>query len=389
MPFGLLKNKDRTGFFKGIVIAVPFFLLSGPLLAQKGILEADSSAVRSIGIEGSYTYTLVHTPEIDEVRGSRPVGIMGSYQKQYLGRATYEHCGCYPRAGVLGGWFYLDDPGTLGNSYFLAGFAEPFVWTGERIDLSIRGVFGGNYLDTPYHAERNPENQAYSTHLSFFLQIGLHAHLRLNPRNTIKLSAVYDHSSNGGVAKPNKGLNHPGFAIGYERSFEDLEFPDRDAPSSGGRDRSPRIDLNFFGGGKTVGTDHSSYVPFAGHSIEYVQPLSSLHTITFGAEWLVDGALRKELRERDLRADHQRGSLAIGHEFLMGRFIFSQQLGAYLYDPSGLDDPIYHRWGLSYYITPDHFIGINLKAHRHIADFIDFRIGLSISDEQEEGETVN
>lgn len=367
--------------FKGIVLTVPFFFFSTSVLG--GLKGGDSTRIRSLSLSSSYTYTLVHTPEVNEVKGSRPIGVALSYQQQFLDRSTWEHCGCYPRTGVLGGWFHLDDPGTLGNSYYLAGFAEPFIWTGRTIDLSIRGVFGGSYLDTPYHPEKNPENQAYSTHYAFFLQVGIHGHLRLSEQSSLKLSAVYDHASNGGVAKPNKGLNHPGFEIGYERSFSPTVFPDRDPPTRSVQERGSRLDLILYGGAKTYGTDHSSYYGFGGHAIEWATPLSSLHTLTFGAEWLVDGALKKELREKGKFSDHRRGSVTFGHEFLMGRFIFSQRIGAYVYDPSELDDPIYHRWGLKYHLHPNVFLGIDLKAHRHIADFIDFRIGYALGHEQD------
>ncbi len=374
---------------KGVAFAIPFFLLPKTVWGQVLQGRADSNTIRSLGLGASYTTTLVHTPEVNEVRGSRPFGLSFSYQHQYLDRATYEHCGCYPRTGVLGGWFHLDDPGTLGNSYYAAGFVEPFIWAGKSVDLSLRGVMGGAYLTTPYHPVKNPENKAYSTHLSFFLELGVYAHVRVGPRSTIKFGAVYDHASNGGVALPNKGLNHPGVSLTYERSFSHQRFPEREAPSSGGRERSPRIDLTFFGGGKTVGTDHSTFYPFAGHSIDWAYPLSSLHTVTLGGEWVVDGGLKEELRRRSTHADPQRLSLNIGHEFLMGRFIFSQRLGVYLYDPSRLDDPIYHRWGLTYHLTPSYFIGIDLKAHRHIADFIDLRAGISLGNEQEKRRAVN
>ncbi|MFB6257829.1 MAG: hypothetical protein ABEH38_03970 [Flavobacteriales bacterium] len=53
-----------------------------------------------------------------------------------------------------------------------------------------------------------------------------------------------------------------------------------------------------------------------------------------------------------------------------------------------MDDPIYHRWGLTYFLNSDLFVGIDLKAHRHIADFIDLRFGFSIGPEQEGASTV-
>lgn len=375
---------------RGKSLLFPFLTLLPSILPAQEDTSGNGGFVSSFGLSASYTYTLVHTPEIDEVRGSRPIGITASYQKQFLDSIAWEHCACNPRTGLMGGWFYLDDPETLGNSAFLAGFAEPFIWTGRRIDLSLRGVFGATYQDSPYHPERNPENQAYSTKFSFFLQFGVHGHIRLDDRNSLKLSAIYDHSSNGGVAKPNKGLNHPGFSIGYERSLSPLRFPDRDPSSRTLSNEDPRLDLIVFGGGKTIGSARDKFYGFGGHQLRYAHPLSPLHGMTFGAAWLVDGALRKELRGSGRGGtDHQRGSLTLGHEFRMGRFLFTQQLGVYLYDPSGTDDPIYHRWGLSYHLTPRHFIGLNLKAHRHIADHIDLRFGISFGHEQRALRTVD
>lgn len=365
-------------------LVLGFLFLSLSISASAPKQTGDSSSLRALGLSFSRTYTLVHTPEIDGVRGSRPLGVTASYAHQFLDSLSWEQCACYPRTGLLAGYFYLDDPQTLGNSFFLAGYVEPFLWTGKKIDLSIRGVFGGTYQDSPFHPEKNPENRAYSTHFSFFLQLGLHAHLRLDERNTIKLSALYDHSSNGGVSKPNKGLNHPGFAVGYERSLSTVDFPEWKERGSLEEVPAPRLDIAFFGAGKNIGPDRETLYGVGGHSIKLAQALNPLHTVTVGGEWVVDGGLKKELGSSGTEVqDPQRGSIALGHEFLMGRFIFSQELGLYLYDPSSWNDPVYHRWGLQYYPTSRFFVGINLKAHRHVADFIDFRLGFSLRAEEQ------
>lgn len=65
-----------------------------------------------------------------------------------------------------------------------------------------------------------------------------------------------------------------------------------------------------------------------------------------------------------------------GHSFLLGRFIFSQAFGVYLYDPYKTNDPGYQRYGLVYRIGKHIQAGVNLKAHRHVADFPDLRIGV-------------
>ena len=67
----------------------------------------------------------------------------------------------------------------------------------------------------------------------------------------------------------------------------------------------------------------------------------------------------------------------IGHDLLLGRFNFQIQLGAYVYSPFKRRDPVFQRYGLSFYATKSFFAGINLKAHRQVADFLDVRVGYS------------
>jgi len=64
-----------------------------------------------------------------------------------------------------------------------------------------------------------------------------------------------------------------------------------------------------------------------------------------------------------------------GNEFLMDKFIFSQAVGVYLRKPTRDTENIYHRWGLYYRAFNNGLVCVNLKAHRHVADILDFRIG--------------
>jgi hypothetical protein len=66
--------------------------------------------------------------------------------------------------------------------------------------------------------------------------------------------------------------------------------------------------------------------------------------------------------------------LLAGHEFLLGKFIFSQQLGVYVFNPTSRFNQIYHRWGIHYLSKNNWGVGARLLAHRHIADFVDLRI---------------
>ncbi|MFO7658430.1 MAG: hypothetical protein R6W78_15340, partial [Bacteroidales bacterium] len=76
-------------------------------------------------------------------------------------------------------------------------------------------------------------------------------------------------------------------------------------------------------------------------------------------------------------ADHRYIALLAGHELILGRFNFYQQLGVYIYSPFIRKDPVYQRYGLNFNITKNNFVGISIKAHRQVADFLDFRTGIS------------
>ena len=79
---------------------------------------------------------------------------------------------------------------------------------------------------------------------------------------------------------------------------------------------------------------------------------------------------------RDKTTDHRNGAILIGHELIIGKIIFAQLLGIYVYKPyKGDDDPVYQRYRLRYQFTNHMFAGITLKAHRHVAHIFDVRFG--------------
>ena len=87
-------------------------------------------------------------------------------------------------------------------------------------------------------------------------------------------------------------------------------------------------------------------------------------------------SMNSTLRDRE-RIIISKISLALGHEFLLGRFLFSQQFGIYLYKPYRVGDDVYQRYGLVYRATDRFQVGINLKAHKHVADFLDIMLGMN------------
>jgi hypothetical protein len=81
-----------------------------------------------------------------------------------------------------------------------------------------------------------------------------------------------------------------------------------------------------------------------------------------------------QLEKDSVKASPVRAGLLGGHEFLLGKFIFSQRVGIYLFDQTPYYDAWFHCWGIHYRAGKSLGVGLNLKAHKHVAEYIDVRV---------------
>lgn len=79
--------------------------------------------------------------------------------------------------------------------------------------------------------------------------------------------------------------------------------------------------------------------------------------------------------EKDV--DPLRASVLGGIEFLMGRTIFSIQMGLYIYRPFAEKDDVYQRWGLVYNVYKGIYLGLNFKSYLNCADHLSLRCTVS------------
>ena len=59
-------------------------------------------------------------------------------------------------------------------------------------------------------------------------------------------------------------------------------------------------------------------------------------------------SLYLKLKKDSAEASPIRAGLLGGHEFLLGKFIFSQRLGVYLFDQTPYYDALFHSWGIHF-----------------------------------------
>lgn len=326
-----------------------------------------------------YGFIIPHTESLEAVSGSNPIGLQVDVFRHLNTQSVWDQCNCYPRVGLSTTIFHYNNPEVLGNSYNFLGFIEPFMTFKGNLNFSFRMAFGVSLLDQVYDEVTNPMNLFYSSPVSFILQAGTALHYKLDDRWNLRLGAQFGHISNGGISKPNKGMNFPTISLGAEYKLQPVVLKDRQSMKSIEEIHPKKWvhRLTFFNGMKEADEDEKKYHAF-GLVATSSWVVSKINALSAGVEWISDGSIR----ERSRRAGEKVGNanavaLITGNELLLGRFIFSQQMAVYFNKPFPNGDRFYHRWGLTYSLGKT-FFGVNLKAHRHIADLLDFRVGVSL-----------
>lgn len=183
-----------------------------------------------------------------------------------------------------------------------------------------------------------------------------------------------------GLRQLNKGINWPiaGLSLVYQKNPR----PYYEVPRSKEKfwkDYSLRCDLAVFGIAKRRSTEdgYNRRMPLIGGGIQAAKQVSRINMLTMGAEVYDDKSLRMQIKRDSIQASAVRSGLMIGHEFLLGRFLFSQRLGFYVFNQTPYYDRVFHRWGLHYFVNKNFVIGIQLEAQRHVADLVDLRLTYS------------
>jgi len=332
----------------------------------------------SIAIKPQYGLILPHSSKVEHLTHTNPFGFELEYSWLMIKDRNYRQCNCYSKTGLSFLYINYANPDIVGSSYSLIGFAEPFFFHTKRIFLGTRMGFGVSYLDKIYDETDNPQNTFFSTHLSFIVHIDLNVYYKFNEHWNAFLFAKYNHISNGGVKKPNYGMNFPTFGLGAEY----YPFQNRDFPHRQKREFQPDWFFNFYSFGMTKTIESTNVFPETttlvyGFYGAAGRTISILNALSAGAEFLMDGAAKERIKRQNLSTDHKQFSFLIGHHLLFGRFDFSQQWGTYIYAPYQARN-FYQRYSLSYKFTKRLMAGATLKAHGDAADSIHILIGISL-----------
>lgn len=364
----------------GIGIKIIFTLILIFFIREAFCSDFNKNKYPYLGFNTSYGFIIAHSKEIASVSNTNPWGVEIDFGWYHTSEKAWQYCFCFPSSGFMLTYHNFNNPEVLGYGLGVVPYIQPNLSANKPVYFSIRAGLGLVYLNKIYHPITNPENNFFSTHLSFIALINLGLNVLLNENLNLKLSGNYNHISNGSIKQPNKGMNFPMASIGIDYTFDQITFPEwgkKDYNSE--RKKGSVIRLSIYSSMKEINKEDKKQYPVFGLSGKFSHTIGRMNALTIGSEWTWDGSLKEYISMNDISdSNHNRISITAGHELLIGKVNFYQDIGVYIYSPFVAPDPIYQRYGIEYFVNQNFSVGLNLKAHRHVADLLDIRITLSI-----------
>jgi len=348
--------------------------LPTPVRTKSDTIEAYPD-IRRWGVGFHTGPIFAHSKDVQNTDGAYPKGIELLWSRQRNNAAAWNTCSCDPIQGFQLS-YYNYDADILGHGINLAYVLEPQYQITSGIRVSMHTASGLAYLTRPYHPVHNPTNQSYSTIINAYLAVGLGLEFQVAKKWSVEGLVQFQHVSNGGISLPNKGINWP--TIGLLTAYRPEPRPLQRFETNRSWEREgTRFDVALFSMGKRVGGlpgGTSKRFLIIGLGAQAAWQVGRINNLTVSAEVVWDEGLADRLQDEGIDADPWRSGILVGHEFILGKFLFSQRFGVYLHQAGNFYDPVYHSWGITYGFSKHWSVGFNLRAHRHVADYSDFRL---------------
>lgn len=350
-----------------------FLFVSGHASSQH-----DTSLVKSYsGIQARlhYGFIFAHSEHVQNTSGAHPRGIEIERITQRADTSAWDLCHCYPIKGISLSYFDYNTP-ILGHAVTAAYFLEPAYRLGRKAQFRFRGGIGLSYLTNPFDAQHNPTNMSYSTSISGYLQLGAGIALQVARQWLVQAGAQYQHISNGGIKEPNKGINWPTASVGATWIPNTYRLPIYKSRNESRLKSKPYIEIGGWISARQVPAEDGSAprAALGGIVAQIGKQVGRISALNGGIEMSYDHSLYQRLKFDSIDGSAFRAGILAGHEFLLGKFYFSQQLGVYVFSRSPYYTRLYHRWSLRYRLHDHLFLGFGLKAHKQVADFVDLRL---------------
>jgi hypothetical protein len=194
----------------------------------------------------------------------------------------------------------------------------------------------------------------------------------------VHLGANYNHISNGGAKRPNKGMNFPTVSFGLDYTIRPAKLSPR-PKSRGILESGLKKYARLFSNIRTVdGNDSTAEKQEILIGLEggIIGAITNINALLGGIEFWYDGLINEEINRGYLTGSPFVFSISAGHAFIFGRYSFTQQIAWYAYNTNPTSDSsFFQRYAMYWLFGKNISAGFSLKAHGHVAEYMDIRLG--------------
>ncbi|WP_181885146.1 acyloxyacyl hydrolase [Pontibacter diazotrophicus] len=336
----------------------------------------------SFGVNGYYGTLFRYRSGLPALNFTHPLGVEVFANRHTVGKREWERHFNYPQIGYALAYYNYGVPDELGEAVTLTTYLDNAIIEGRKGSLRFNVGTGLVYSTRHYVPITNEQNKAIGSALAFSLRGTLRYEFPLSRHTFMNLNLAFRHFSNGGLDKPNNGMNFPLLGVGVRYQQGEVRYIEQNDTVAATIDKSIRLNLRVAAGVKEVlliDEKHPVYT-LSAYASKRITRTSSL---LFGVDAFHDTALRNEfinmsLQPPDEELEPRMAGITVGHELHLNRFSFMFQFGRYVYQPYRLFPNNYQRYGLQYSFTRNLSTSAMLMVHTRTANVLEWGIGLHL-----------
>lgn len=297
---------------------------------------------------------------------------------QSTGKKYWQEVFNYPIIG-LGAYSGAYNTSVIGNPFAFFGFIEIPFSRKEKSYFSASWGGGMAFHINEYDSITNPQNIAIGTDINVFINFGFSYKYRVSDRMELGAGIKLQHFSNGAIRHPNLGLNMASAQITlnyllkpFDHQFEktEPELPEK------------KYEWNLmYGIGINGKSQAEPDVKYLNHTLSMgvSRRMNFKRTLGVGMDvFYNEGLVDEYLADSKLTmSDYVSYAGYLSSDMIMNKFRLAVQLGFYLYRPVDYSIPFYERVAVRYYVLPNIFANISIKAHAAKAQFFEWGMGVS------------
>lgn len=336
----------------------------------------------SFGVNGYYGTLFRYRSGLPPLNFTHPFGVEVYANRHTTGKQEWERAYKHPQIGYAVAYYNYGVPGELGEAVSLTTYLDNLLVQGPKSSLRFNIGTGLVYSSRHYTPITNELNKAIGSKLAFSLRGTVRYEFPLSRHTFMNVNLAFRHFSNGGLNKPNNGMNFPLLGMGVRYQARQVKLVARPDSVEATIDKRIRPNIRFSAGIKEVLLIDEKH-PVYNLSAYASKRISRRSSLLVGADAFHDAALRNEfinmsLAPPDEELDPRMAGVTLGHQLHLNRLSLVIQMGRYVYQPYDLFAKYYQRYGLQYAVTKNLSASAMLLAHTRTANVIEWGVGVHL-----------